>query len=180
MWFLLATCVCDLMLSVLHYALYVSSLLDHITTPSAGSAPYAQWSTRATPCCWSNHKQQSIFAILTVFIAPMITNSMDLGSPSLSSQLLICSLLLHQINWFTREIDWKDWCTNLGWWGMNQTRSACSLNFLCNLISVPVPCSTWAEHTFSLCRADLFYLLCFFPKSYLFYSYGFSVVELFF
>ena len=26
-------CVCDLMLYVLHYALYVSSLLDHIITP---------------------------------------------------------------------------------------------------------------------------------------------------
>jgi len=92
--------------------------------PRAGSTSSAKLAARATPCCWSKHKQQSIFAILTVFIAPMITYSMDLGSPSLSSQLLICSLLLHQINWFTREIDWKDWCTNLGWWGMNQTCSA--------------------------------------------------------
>ena len=32
-WFLVATCVCDLMLSILQYALCVSSLLDHITTP---------------------------------------------------------------------------------------------------------------------------------------------------
>ena len=98
MWFLLATCVCDLMLSVLHYALCVFSLLGHITTPSARSAPYAQWATRATSCCWSKHKQQSIFTILTLFIAFMITDSMDLGSPSLSSQLLICSLLLLQSN----------------------------------------------------------------------------------
>jgi len=114
------------------------------------------------PCYWSKHKQQSIFAILTVFIVPMITDSMYLGYPNLSSQLLFCSLLLLQRNWFTREIDLKDWSTNLTWWGMNQTCSACSSNFLCNLISARVPC--WAEQSFSQCRADLFCLLYFFSQ----------------